>query len=124
MPRRRTKGKKSHRKREKVTSSFSNAVRRLKRLKASDQHQAMSMANKTFIRQFCMMIKKLKHAKLSPKHQTALKKHRKKIHKLLSSRTGMSKRRQMLTQGGGGFLKSLLSAIPVVGTVVDLIDNV
>lgn len=121
---RKIKGKSSRRKSKKATSKFANAIRRLKGLKASDQHQALSMANITFIRQFCKMIKKLKHAKLSPKHKTALKKHKKKIRKLLNSRTGMSKRRQMLTQGGGGFLKSLLSAIPVVGTVVDLIDNV
>ena len=106
------------------TPNFSQAVKRLKKLKAKEQRQAISMANDTFIRHLCRELKILRHIKLTPKKRQALRKHKKKLQRLIKCHTAMSKRRHILTQKGGGFLKSILSAIPIVGTVVDLIDNV
>lgn len=110
--------------RKKSSKNFANALRRLKKLNARDQHQAIGMANNTFIRQLCTQLKKLKHAKLTPKSKKELRKHKKRLRQLLSPRIGMSKRRRLLTQGGGGFLKAILRQIPVLGTVIDVIDNV
>lgn len=106
------------------TPNFSQAVKRLKKLKVKEQRQAIAMANDTFIRHLCRELKMLRHIKLTPKKRQALQKHRKKLQRLINSRTAMSKRRHILTQKGGGLLKSILSAIPIVGSVVDLIDNV
>ena len=117
------KSKKSsyRRKRRKTSSShktFSDALRRLKKLKTSEQHQAMSMANNAFIRQFCKSLKKMKHVKLSGKKSSALRKHKKQIRQLINARTAMSKRRQILSQKGSGLLKTILSVIPVVGPII------
>ena len=126
MARRKSQRKKksSRRKRNASLSNFSRALLRLKKMNANRQHEAMSMANAAFIRQFCKQLKKLKYAKLPAKSKKILRKHRKEVKKLLSARTGLSKRRKMLTQSGGGFLKALLSSIPIVGTVMNLVDNV
>ena len=114
------------RRRRKTTpqSSFSHALRRLKKLNASEQHQAMGMANTAFIRQFCKELKRLKYAKLPQNKKKALQKHKKLLRQLTNNHTKMSKRRHILRQSGGGFLKSLLSAIPIIGSVVGLIDNI
>ena len=120
------RGKKaaSHRRRGKrAHSNFATALQRLKKLKAAEQKQAMRMANNTFIRQFCKQLKTLKHAKLTAKSKKALRRHRKQLRQLVSSRTGMSKRRRMLSQGGGGLLKTILRYVPVIGPFVDLIDR-
>ena len=112
----------SHRRKRRKSSSshknFSQALQRLKKLKASEQHQAMSMANNAFIRQFCKSLKKMKHVKLSGKKSSALRKHKKQIRQLINARTAMSKRRQILSQKGSGLLKNLLSIFPGVGPVL------
>ena len=123
MARRKTHRKKSSR-RGKSSSNFSHAIKRLKKLRAKEQHEAIGMANNKFIRQLCKEVKKLKHAKLSPKGAKALRKHRKQLRQLLNSRTGMSKRRRILSQRGGGILKTILRYVPIVGPFVDMIDNI
>jgi len=123
MVRRKTKAKRSKQRRSRHSSNFSNAIRRLKKLKANDQREDIKMANDTFIRQFCKELKLLRRVKLSPKKRQALKKHKKQLQRLINARTSTTKRRHILTQKGGGILKSILSSIPLVGNVVDLIDN-
>lgn len=123
MIRRKTKAKRSKQRHNRSSSNFSNAIRKLKKLKANDQREAIKMANDTFIRQFCQEIKLLKRAKLSPKKRKALKKHKKQLQRLVNARTSASKQRHILTQKGGGILKSILSSIPIVGSVIDLIHN-
>lgn len=113
-----------HTKRKQKASKFSNALHRLKKLNASQQSQAIKMSNNAFIRQFCNQIRKLKHAKLSAKVRTKLRKHRKNIRKLLHKSTSMESRRKLLSQKGGGFLKNLLTSIPIVGDIVSAIDTI
>lgn len=114
------------RKKKKVSShsNFSHALRRLKKLKANDQQEAMKMANASFIRQFCKVLKKLKRTKLSSKNRRALQKYRKQLRQLTNAKATISKQRRLLTQQGGGIIKSILSAIPVVGNILSVIDNV
>ncbi len=97
---------------------------RLKQLKKHDRRQAISMANNHFIRQLCQHVKKLKRAKVSSKAKKNLQRHRSGLKTLLNKRTTMTKRRAMLTQRGGGILDTILSSIPVVGTVYDIIKTV
>ena len=110
--------------RGKKVSNFSNALRRLKKLKASDQQEAMKMANATFIRQFCQVLRKLKHTRLSAKKRRALQKYKRELRQLVGAKTSISKRRHLLSQKGGGILKSILSAIPIVGNVLSVIDSI
>lgn len=124
MTRRKATHKPSRRQRRGMTSSFILALKRLKKLKASERSQAMNMANATFIRQFCEQLRKLKRAKLSPTNRKIFQQNKKLLQQLANKRTTLSKRRRMLSQSGGGILKSILSAIPIVGTVMRVIDTV
>ena len=116
--------KKYDKKRGKKTcrSNFSSALCQLKRLKGNQQRQAMSMANDSFIRQFCSRVKKLKHAKLSPKLERKLRRHRKKLRMLASTKTSISKKRKSLSQRGGLF-PLLLAALPALGSIAGAAIN-
>ena len=120
---RRKKASRRQRKKKTIRSNFANALRRLKSLKASEQRQAMNMANNSFIRQFCKKLKTMKHAKLPHKSKRVLQKYKKQLRQLMRAKS-MSKRRHILTQKGGGFLKDLLLAVPVVGNVLHAIDTI
>ena len=109
---------------QKRKNHFMKSLLRLKQLKKHDRTRAISMANNYFIRQLCQNVKKLKRAKLSPKARKSLRKHKKSLHSLISNRTSMSKQRQLLSQRGGGILDSILSSIPIVGSVYDAIKNI
>lgn len=92
-------------------SDFHQSLLRLKKLKARDRSQAISMANDRFIRQLSQHVKKLKYAKLSTKARKSLQKHRKSLRSLSNNRTSMSKRRKILSQHGGSILGSILSSV-------------
>ena len=125
MSKRKTQRKSSKRRQVyRRAPNFSQALKRLKKLKSNEQRKALSMANDTFIRHLCKELKMLRHAKLTTKKRRALQKHKKNLRHLVNNRTTMTKRRQILTQKGGGILKGILSAIPLVGTVLDLVNNV
>ena len=99
-------------------SKFSDAFCQLKKLKGKQQGQAMSMANDSFIRQFCSRVKKLKYAKLPPKLESKLRRHRKKLRMLTNSKTSISKKRKALSQRGGAFLSLLAAALPILGPLL------
>ena len=109
---------------KKKKSHFIQSLLRLKKLKAGERSQAISMANDRFIRQLCQHVKKLKYAKLSPKARKSLRKHQKSLRSLVHKRTSMSKRRKILMQRGGGILGNILSSIPIVGSVFDILTSV
>lgn len=111
-------------KKKKSAPKFTSALRRLKKLNATQQRQAIKLANNAFIRQFCNQIKQLKHVKLSPKVRSKFRKHKKNIRKLLHKSTSMESRRKLLSQKGGGFLKNLLTSIPIIGDIVSAIDTI
>lgn len=111
-----------HSKRRRSTA-FSRALIRLKKLRAPQQRQAMSMANNAFIRQFVNHVKKLKHKKLPLRTAKTFRKHRKQIRRLVNPRTSMLKRRALLTQRGGGMLFDFLKSLPVVGDAINLVET-
>lgn len=127
MPRKHKSSKQRHqrkRRQKKSASKFTTALRRLKKLKAGQQSQAIKLANGSFIRQLCNEVRKLKHAKLSPAVRSKFWKHRKNIRKLLHKSTSMESRRKLLSQKGGGFLKNLLTSIPIIGNIISAIDTI
>ena len=123
MPPKRKSFRKKSSRRQKMSNSFKKALQRLKKLNAAEQHEAIRMANNKFIRQLCAQVKKLKHAKLSPHGKKAVRKHKRALRALASPHTGMSKRRRILSQGGSGILKTILSYVPGVGPFVKFIPG-
>ena len=75
------------------------------------------MANNTFIRQFCTRVRKLKHAKLTPKLEGKLRRHKAKLRMLSNGKTAIKRKRAVLSQRGG-FLPLLMAAIPAIASVV------
>ena len=92
-------------------SHFASAIYRLKKLPKRRQVQAIGMANDKFIRQFCSRVKKLRHAKLSPKAASSLKRHRKQLRSLANTRVSVKRKRQILTQRGGGIFSAILGSL-------------
>ena len=99
---------------------FKIAVQKLKRLKPSQQVQAMKMANNRFIKHMCSEVKKLKYKPLPAPLQSRVKKNAKRIRKLVNAKTSMRAKRRMLTQQGGGFLPLILAglAAPLIGKIL------
>lgn len=114
-PKRRTKStpkrrsKKTTPKRPKKTA-FANAVRKLSRLRAPQRVQAMKLANNNFVRQFCQNVNQLRHARLPPHVEKKLQQSSTKLRKLVSRKTSLKSKRDMLAQRGGflGFLLPIL----------------
>ena len=113
---RRSNASKRHRRRKsKVArrgqSHFGNAILRLKKLPKRHQVQAIGMANDRFIRSLCTHVKKLKHAKLPARSAASLRRHRKQLRTLMNSRVSLKRKRQILTQRGGGVFSSILGSL-------------
>ena len=114
-PKRRTKStpkrrsKKTTPKRPKKTA-FANAVRKLSRLRAPQRVQAMKLANNNFVRQFCQNVNQLRRAHLPPHMEKKLQQSSTKLRKLVSRKTSLKSKRDMLAQRGGflGFLLPIL----------------
>ena len=91
-------------------ASFVNAMRKLSRLRAPQRVQAVKLANNAFVREFCQNVKALRHARLSPQAQKRLRQSSTKLRKLVSGKTSIPAKRDMLTQRGGflGLLAPLI----------------
>lgn len=123
MAKRKTKSKRGKKRGKKsCKSNFSKALCQLKRLRGNEQSRAMSMANDSFIRQFCARVKKLKYAKLSPKLEKKLRRHRQKLKMLANAKTSIKRKRKALSQRGGIF-PLLMAAIPAAISAVSAIGN-
>ena len=98
---------------------FKSAVQKLKRLKPSQQVQAMKMANSRFIKHMCSEVRKLKYKPLPAPLQSRVRKNAKRIRKFVNTKTSMRAKRRMLTQQGGGFLPLILAglAAPLIGKI-------
>ena len=109
---------KRRRKTKRHDSKFSTTLLRLKRLNASQRHQAMKIANNKFIRDFTTEVKKLRQVKgLRPSLQKKLKRHSKALRKLTNKKTSIKMKRKILSQRGG-FLPLILAALPAIGSIV------
>ena len=89
---------------------FKAAIRKIGKMPAGLQVQAMRAANDNFIRCMCRAVRKLKNKRLSPKVTAGMKRNSKKIRKLINPKTSMSVKRNMLSRSGG-FLPLLLAGL-------------
>ena len=103
---------------KKRNSKFTTTLFRLKKLKASQRHEAIKIANNKFIRDFATQVKKLRQVKsLRPSLQKKLKQHSKALRKLTNKKTSIKMKRKILSQRGG-FLPLILAALPAIGSIV------
>ena len=99
------KNKKTAIRKIRIKSKFADAVKRLKRMSQSRQKSSILRASDEFIRDMCSFIQQLKHRPdlVKSSHRKTLKRHRKKLRKLIHAKTPILEKRVMLTQRGGFF---------------------
>lgn len=90
---------------------FKAAISKIRKLSPHLQVQAMKVANAKFIRCLCSAVKKLKKKRLSPKVTAGFQRNAKKIRTLVSPKTSLTAKRNMLTSRSGGFLPLLLAGL-------------
>ena len=91
-------------------TAFANVVRKFSRLRTPLHVEAMKLANNNFVRQFCQNVNQLRHARLPPHMEKKLQQSSTKLRKLVSRKTSLKSKRDMLAQRGGflGFLLPVL----------------
>ena len=90
-------------KKVKVKKQFKNAMTRLRRMTPLKQRTAVVGASNQFIRDvsgFLSKIRKKGHL-LKPSHRNILKRHKKKLRKLVNAKTPIHMKRLILSQKGG-----------------------
>lgn len=100
-----------------VKRKFNNAMRRLHRLKGAQQRVLVKGASNEFIRDVSGFLKKIRgksHLVKSARHRNTLKRHRKKLQKLVHAKTPLDKKRKILLQRGG--IAPLL--IPIIVAII------
>ena len=116
--RQRANKRKRRNSRRKKSSSFHTVFKKVMKLSPSQRIQAMKLANNKFISDMSRQVKKLRHARVSPKMQKRLKRQSKNLRKFTNRKTSIATKRRMLTQQRGGFLPLLLAALPAVGGLI------
>ena len=114
MPRRKKKAYKRRPKRKKyikirkgrkvkVKQRFRNAIKQLHRMNPVKQRVKVVGASNAFIRDVSNFLKKIKRKAhlVQPSHRRVLKKHRKKLKKLVNPKTSIDMKRMILSQKGG-----------------------
>lgn len=86
-----------------VKKKFAKAVRGLNRLPAKSQRAAVAQANSNFIKDLSSTLQKLRKRPqlLSPAQKKNLARHKAKLRKLVSSKTSIKKKREILIKKGG-----------------------
>ena len=121
MAKRKTKRSKKSKRSGKlmVKKKFYEAIKKLHRLKGSQQKAAVSGASNEFINDISKTLRRLKCAPnlVSSKFKRRIGKQRSKFKRLSQANTTLKAKRRILTQKGG-FLPLL---IPLLGTVISSI---
>lgn len=100
---RKRRSKKRYGKKMQIKRQFKNAISRLHRMRPVKQRAAVVGASDKFIRDvssFLSRIRKKGHL-VKPSHRRILKKHKKKLRKLVHAKTPMHMKRLILSQKGG-----------------------
>ena len=99
-------------------SDFTQAMIKLSKLRPNQRIAAVKMANNKFVRQFCNSVNNLRKTKLPIHVVNKLHNKSASLRKLVSKKTGIKAKKDVLTQRGGflGFLlpiliKSVLSRV-------------
>ena len=104
------KKKKSRR----TSSKFVKAIQTLKRMRPKQRYIAIRHSNDKFIRDVVSHVRKLRNRKLSPKMKGIVKKHTKSLRLLANGKVSLKRKRNRLSQKGGGILGVLLPLLSAV----------
>ena len=98
MRRRKTYGKKL-----KVKKQFKDAMTRLRRMTPLNQRTSVIGASNQFIRDISSFLNRIRDAghMLKAAHRNTLRRHKKKLRKLVSAKTPIDRKRLILSQKGG-----------------------
>ena len=112
----RSSGKRKFVKAFPVKRKFATAMKQLKRMKAAKQRLAVTGASKEFIRDVSNFMTKIRKRPQTVKasHQKILKRHSKKLRKLIHAKTPIESKRLILSQKGG----IIPALIPVICALI------
>lgn len=99
-----------------VKKRFVNAITNLRRMKAPKQRAAIVGASNDFIRDVSGLLKRIRKRPdlVKPSHQKVLKRHKKKLQRLVQAKTPIRIKRQILSQKGG----IIPALIPVIVALI------
>ena len=99
-----------------VKKKFADAIKRLKRMKTSNQRAAALGASNEFIRDVSAFMSKLRKQPdlVKGSHRNVLKRHSLKLRKLIHAKTPLEKKRMILSQTGG----ILPALIPIIVAII------
>ena len=99
-----------------VKKQFAKAMYKLRRMKAKNQRAAAIGASNEFIRDISGFFKKIRSQPhlVKPAHRRILKKHQKKLRKLVHAKTPIHRKKFILSQKGG----ILPALIPVICALI------
>ena len=95
---------------------FAQTLDKLRRLPRAKQYQAVRVANNKFLQKIADTLNKIRRAKVSAKMRQRLRQKAPELRAMVSKRTPLSKKRQILTQRGG-ILPLLMGLIPAIGSI-------
>ena len=114
------KNKKSRR----TPTKFIKAIHALKRMRPSQRCVAIRHSNDKFIRDVVSHVRKLRTRKLPLKMVGHVKKHAKSLRLIANPKVSLKKKRNRLSQKGGGILGILLPLLgAVAGPIIKRVFN-
>ena len=99
-------------------SKFRKAIQVLKRMHPSQRCIAIRNSNDKFIRDVVSHVRKLRSRKLPMKMEGQVKKHVKSLRLIANPKVSLKKKRQRLSQKGGGLLTVLLPMLSAVAAPI------
>lgn len=107
-----------------VNRRFHAAIKRLHRMKPKQRGRVIAGASNQFIRDFSNAMKKIRTRPnlVNARHTKTLQRHRRKLRKLVHSKTPIHVKRRLLTQKGGFLISSIL--VPIISAAIGLAGTV
>ena len=97
--------------RRKQKDAFNYELQRLRKLSSHERCAALRCASNSFVKKYCLFVKKMQTAKVSPKLRKEMQRHKKQLRLLTKRGISIAKKRRLLSQKGGW----LLPPIPGMG---------
>lgn len=100
----------------KVKRKFANAMLRMRKMKRAKQRTLVEGASNEFIRDVSGFIKQVRHRPdlVKGSHRQVLRRHKKKLQRLIHAKTPIKKKRRILLQKGG----IIPALIPIICAII------
>lgn len=100
----------------KVKRKFANAMLRMRKMKRAKQRTLVEGASNEFIRDVSGFIKRVRHRPdlVKGSHRKVLRRHKKKLQRLIHAKTPIKKKRRILLQKGG----IIPALIPIICAII------